>query len=62
MDEMKANIKDISRYNPHSNEKYMRESRKNNLLLDNLFDFLAFSVPLMLVLEFLYYKVFYCLF
>ena len=62
LDEMKAKIPDIPRYNPHSNEKYMRESRNNNLLLDNLLDFLVFSVPLMVLLEFLYYKVFYCLF
>ena len=40
----------------------MSEARNNNLLLDNLLDFLVFSVPLMVVLEFLYYKIFYCLF
>lgn len=40
----------------------MEQSRNNNLLLDNLLDFLVFSVPLMVTLEFIYYKVFYCLF
>ena len=40
----------------------MRESRNNNLFLENLLNFLVFSVPLMIALEFLYYKVFYCLF
>ena len=42
---MKANIKDIPRYNPHSNEKYMRESRNNNLLLDNLLTSLSSLFP-----------------
>ena len=40
----------------------MEQSRNNNLLLDNLLDFLVFSVPLMVTLECIYYKVFYCLF
>ena len=59
---MKAQIKDIPKYNPDSNKRYMEVSRNNNFLIDNLLDFLVFSVPLMILLEFLYYKVFYCLF
>ena len=50
LDEVKAGIQDIPRYNPHSNRKYMKESRNNNFLLDNLLDFLVFSVPLMIIL------------
>ena len=62
LEELKARFKDFPLYNPHSNVKYMEESRNNNLLLDSLLDFLVFSVPLMILLEFLYYKLFYCLF
>ena len=49
-------------YNPYSNYKFMEETRNNNLLLDNLMDFICCSVPLLLVMEFLYYRAFYCLF
>ena len=62
LEEMKAKMKEIKKYNPHSNKKYMEVSRNNNSLLDNLLDFLVFSVPLMILLEFLNYKLFYCLF
>ena len=50
LDEMKAEIKEISQYNPHSNKKYMEASRNNNFLLDNLLDFLVLSVPLIILL------------
>ena len=50
LDRMKAGIKDISKYNPDSNKRYMQVSRNNNFLLDNILDFLVFSVPLMLLL------------
>ena len=50
LDEMKAEIKEISQYNADSNKRYMEVSRNNNFLLDNIFDFLLLSVPLMLVL------------
>ena len=62
LDEAKAGIKDIPKYNAHSNKRYMEVARNNNFLIDNLLDFLVFSVPLMIILEFLYYKIFYCLF
>ena len=62
LEEMKAGMKESKNYNAHSNKKYMAVSRNNNSLLDNLLDFLVFSVPLMIVLEFLNYKLFYCLF
>ena len=50
LDEMKAEIKDIPKYNAHSNKRYMEVARNNNFLIDNLLDFLIFSVPLMIVL------------
>ena len=62
LDEMKAEIKEISQYNADSNKRYMEVSRNNNFLLDNIFDFLLLSVPLIIILEFIYYKIFYCLF
>ena len=62
LDDMKAQIKDIPKYNAHSNKRYMEVSRNNNFLLDNLLEFLVLSVPLMIILEFIYYKIFYCLF
>ena len=51
---MKAKIKDIPKYNPYFNKRYMEVSRNNNFLIDNLIDFLMFSIPLMILLEFLY--------
>ena len=59
---MKDNIKELPRFNAYSNIKYMNESRKNNVLLDNIFDYIVISVPLTLILWFIYYRAFYCLF
>ena len=61
-EEVKGSMKDLSKYNPHSNEKFMREARNNNVLLDSLIDFLLFSVPLTLLMEFLFYRLFFLLF
>ena len=55
-------LEEVSRFNPYSNIRYMEESRNNNALLDNLMDFIVFSIPLTLGLWFLYYRIFYCLF
>ena len=60
--QIKDEIKEISKYNAYSNRKYMEQSRNNNLLLDNILDFIMFSIPLTLILWFLFYRVFYCLF
>ena len=62
VDELKQQINSIKLYNPYSNYKFMEETRNNNLLVDNLMDFLLLSVPLILAMEFLYYRAFYCLF
>ena len=59
---MKDNIKELPRFNAYSNLRYMEESRKNNALLDNIFDYLVVSVPFTLILWFIYYRTFYCLF
>ena len=59
---IKENMKDLSKYNPQSNEKFMREARNNNVLLDSLLDFLIFSIPLTLAMEFLFYRLFFLLF
>ena len=40
----------------------MREARNNNVLLDSILDFLIFSVPLTLIIEFLFYRLFFLLF
>ena len=40
----------------------MREARNNNVLLDSIIDFLIFSVPLTLLMEFLLYRLFFLLF
>ena len=40
----------------------MREARNNNVLLDSIIDFLIFSVPLTLVTEFLFYRLFFLTF
>ena len=62
LEEMKEGIKELPKYNPHSNEKYMRVSRNNNLLISSLLDFALLFTPLLLLLEFLLYKAFYCIF
>ena len=62
LEELKEKVSILPRYNPYSNKKFMAESRSTNLLLDNLFDFLLCSVPLILAMEFLFYRIFYCLF
>ena len=59
---MKDGIEELPKYNPHSNEKYMRVSRNNNLLISSLLDFALLFTPLLLLLEFLLYKAFYCIF
>ena len=61
-EDIKAKLKDLPKYNPHSNEKFMREARNNNVLIDSLLDFLIFSVPLTLIIEFLFYRLFFLLF
>ena len=61
-EELKGQLEDLPKYNPHSNEKFMREARNNNVLLDSLLDFLLFSVPLTLVMEFLLYRLFFLTF
>ena len=55
-------MEDIPKYNVHSNEKYMSEARNNNSLLDILLDFVVVSIPLTLAMEFIFYRIFYCLF
>ena len=55
-------MKEVRKFNPYSNIRYMEESRNNNALLDNLMDYLVFSIPLTLVMWFLHYRIFYCLF
>ena len=62
LEELKEEVSILPRYNPYSNNKFMAESRNTNLLLDNLFDFLLCSVPLILAMEFLFYRIFHCLF
>ena len=62
LDRVKDEMKEVRRFNPYSNIRYMEESRNNNALLNNLMDFIVFSIPLTLALWFLYYRVFYCLF
>ena len=62
LDKIKDEMKEVRRFNPYSNLRYMEESRNNNTLLDNLLDFIVFSIPLTLAMWFLYYRVFYCLF
>ena len=59
---MKDGVEEIPKFNPHSNVRFMEEARNNNVLLDNLLDFLVLSVPLTLLMWFLYYRIFYCLF
>ena len=61
-EEIKGSMKDLPKYNPHSNEKFMREARNNNVLLDSILDFLIFSVPLTLLMEFLFYRLFFLTF
>ena len=55
-------MRDLPLYNPHSNEKFMEEARNSNVLLDSLLDFFIFSVPLILGLEFIFYRLFFLLF
>ena len=62
LDRVKDEMKEVRRFNPYSNIRYMEESRNNNALLNNLMDFIVFSIPLTLALWFLYYRIFYCLF
>ena len=62
LEQLKAQMVDISRYNAHSNRRYMEEARQNNYLLDNLLDFLLLSVPLLVILEFINYRLFFCTF
>ena len=61
-EKIKEQLKDLPKYNPHSNEKFMREARNNNVLIDSLLDFLLFSVPLTLVMEFFLYRLFFLTF
>ena len=62
LDEIKDGIKEIPEYNPRSNEKYMRVSRNNNFLISSLLDFLVLFIPAILIIEYLFHKIFYCLF
>ena len=62
LNELKDKLEDIPKYNVYSNLRYMEEARNNNLLLDNILDFLLFSVPLTLLTCFLFYRLFFCLF
>ena len=50
LDELKDQIEDIPKYNVHSNQKYMDETRNNNFLLDVLLDFVVVSIPLTLAM------------
>ena len=59
---LKQQIPSIKLYNPYSNYKFMQETRNNNLLIDNLMDFFLLSVPLILAMEFLFYRAFFCIF
>ena len=62
LQQMKDDIGEIPKFNPHSNVRFMEEARNNNVLLDSLLDFLVLAVPLTLMMWFLYYHIFYCLF
>ena len=50
LDGLKDQIEDIPKYNVHSNQKYMDETRNNNFLLDVLLDFVVVSIPLTLAM------------
>ena len=40
----------------------MRETRNSNVLLDSILDFLIFSIPLTLLMEFIFYRLFFLTF
>ena len=59
---IESSIEVTEQYNPYSNAKYAQESRKNDFLLSSILDFLAFSIPLNLMMVFLLNRMFYFLF
>ena len=62
IDGIEETIEEIPKYNPDSNIAYMEESRNNNLLIDTTLDFFIFYTPLILVIVFLWNRIFYLLF
>ena len=52
----------MPKYNPFSNEKYMRIERKNNNIIINTIPFFLFFIPSTLLSVFLFNRIFHLLF
>ena len=62
IEQIKATIEGIEKYNSNSNERYLYESRNNNFFIDSTLEYFTFSIPLTLVAVFLFNRIFYLLF
>ena len=61
-EKVETSIEEVPLYNPFSNQEYMEEERKNNLMIGSIMDYFSFHVPALLVIVFLFNRLFYCLF
>ena len=59
---LETSIEQVPLYNPQSNPTYMEKERKNNMFIASTMDYFAFYIPLILIVVFLFNKIFYCLF
>ena len=61
-DNLENSVEVVDEYNVHSNPKYLKEERKNDLFIDSTYDYFVFFVPIAIVLVALLNRMFYCLF
>ena len=61
-EEIETSIEQVDRYNVQSNPTYLDKERKGNLFIASTMDYFAFHVPLILLVVFLFNRLFYCLF
>ena len=61
-EEIETSIEQVDRYNVQSNPTYLDKERKGNLFIASTMDYFAFHVPLILLVVFVFNRVFYCLF
>ena len=61
-EEIETSMEQVDRYNLQSNPTYLDKERKGNLFIASTMDYFVFHVPLILLVVYLFNRLFYCLF
>ena len=61
-EDVETSVEQADLYNLQSNPTYLDKERKSNLFIASTMDFFAFHLPLILVMVFIFNRLFHCLF